>query len=444
MTRFWYTWAVVIYRSLVSLIGIPGNILILAVYWDKQALGSAQVFIQTLALSDLYVCLLFPLEIHFWLHEFDYKDLLLCKLLFTLASIGWYMSILITVTIALDRYLAVAKPVNGRWSRRKAQKISISCIFVAIFINMAVPFSSHINFREVKGVVNGTTCYKQDTGGSGIALLVTIPQYLSCLAAFIFIVILYVKLWIVVARQRKKIGIKEVKYDDDTSVVGDKMSQAGSTKTNVVEYSVTNVQYTANDTAVGGKGTEADTRLETSGKSTERDSTETDVTGTDDRLNGHNDNKLQKAEDNDVRISNSRPALEDTIATGGSREENNKVTKSGDQLHPTNSKQPRSLTFANKVRRRRGQSHKVVSRLTLMLLLATAIFFITWFVTLATFALTPLTRPFFGNNIAYVMIALLRLSGLINHSINPLLYSFLNPKFRADCRTLFKRLKSRL
>ncbi|PIK56273.1 putative muscarinic acetylcholine receptor M1-like [Apostichopus japonicus] len=355
MTRFWYTWAVVIYRGLVSLIGIPGNILILAVYWDKQALGSAQVFIQTLALSDLYG---------------------------GERSCEWY-------DLLQTRY-----------------------------------------------------------GGSGIALLVTIPQYLSCLAAFIFIVILYVKLWIVVARQRRKIGTKEVKYDDDTSVVGDKMSQAGSTKTNVVEYSVTNVQYTANDTAVGGKGTEADTRLETSGKSTERDSTETEVSGADDRLNGHNDSKLQKAEDSEVRIS-SRPALQDSIATGGSREENNKVTKSGDQLHPTNAKQPRSLTFANKVRPlhvkcRRGQSHKVVSRLTLMLLLATAIFFFTWFVTLATFALTPLTRPFFGNNIAYVMIALLRLSGLINHSINPLLYSFLNPKFRADCRTLFKRLKSRL
>ncbi|XP_071817197.1 uncharacterized protein [Apostichopus japonicus] len=434
MTRFLYTWVVVIYRSLVSLIGIPGNILILAVYWDKQALGSAQVFIQTLALSDLYVCLLLPLEIHFWLHEFDHNDLFLCKLFFTVGTIGLYVSTFVTVAIALDRYLAVAKPVNGRWSRKKAQKISLLCLFLAVFINLAVPFSSHLDPKQIEGIINGTSCYSTGLENPTVLdLLVLIPQYISTIGAFVFIGILYVKLWIVVTRQRKKIGIKEVKYDNDTSVVGENMSQTGFTKTSAVEYNTSAGQCTATNVAEKANNNETDRRLETRGKG--------------------KGNVLTKESSGTSMVSFDAKGTTIAVkASRGRKEEHCSEAKFNGQLDdPTDSMRGHVPSVTNKggpvvtskVKGRRGQ-HQVVSRLTLMLLLSTVIFFITWFTTLLTFGLSSLTRKFFGNNIAYVIVALLRLSGFINNAINPLVYSFMNPRFRADCRALYKRLKSRL
>ncbi|KAJ8040169.1 Type-1B angiotensin II receptor [Holothuria leucospilota] len=427
-TRFLYTWVVIIYRSIVTLTGIPGNLLIIAVYWNKNALGSAQVFIITLALCDLCSCLIIPLEIHYWLNELNYTNTLLCKLFFTWEVTGWFFSACLTATIAWDRYLAVFQPVKGRLTHSKAVKACVMCALVAILANTGIPFTSHVATNvTIAGtdIVNATRC-EQYSNDLVLFLLVCIPQYLCFIILFVITILLYTKLWIKMKKRHRPTGDSVLTAPCNQVAVTEPMPERkGDTEGRMTKYNG-NLENQINNPSSSGRAGEIPETIRK-------------------HLNPEGKHNM---------------ALICTSIPGAINEEGMSTTSSCRRVEASNPNDTDKREMKHKsvcltLNRSHGSRRRQVdpsdsdrsrpmSRLTQMLLLSTVVFVCAWSLSIFTYVLHPITKKLSRRSLAFTVIAVLRLTGLMNHSINPVVYSFMNPKFREECKLLFKRLRRRL
>lgn len=461
--RFLYHWVVVVYRSLVTIIGIPGNSLILYVYWNKSSLGSAQVFIQALAMTDLYVCLLFPFELHYWLYEFDYRSDALCRIFFTLLSIGFYVSSFVTVAISIDRYLAVCKPINGRWSRRKAKMVCLLCVAMSMVVNIALPFTAGLRIRnyEYSNLFNVTVCEQRESTFQGISLLSTLPQYLTFLLVFVILVSTYTRLWFTM-KKRAKVGGLNLQDRTRAKTVSQRGKMSVCDTVQETYYRPPGDSSEADDVASGNTSDVSHVKQENQCTSTTQMNLPCSASMKE-QVNGRTETAVSShrgmAQKSVIQCESidGRTTREGTNKVNASEKVNNGKPKKGYQwqnlgeelktnslLPPKNAKSTMANSVAEKPKNVVTSRHRKMSKLSQMLLLSTFVFLITWILTLVIFMMSSLTKTIPRTSVWYPLISVVRLSGLINNAINPLLYSFLNPRFRADCALLFKRLKSKV
>ncbi|XP_038070946.1 uncharacterized protein LOC119739893 [Patiria miniata] len=141
----------VIINCIALVLGAPGNILILHVYFGKPRKTSTHILIMGLALSDLMsLCFTFPLEIVSWSLEYEMEGgRAFCRLV----GFGYHYfaqcSVLITVAIAIDRYNAVCRPHQWKITTGRAQGVVASCLLLSAVTSVAVLFSYDIKTIEV-------------------------------------------------------------------------------------------------------------------------------------------------------------------------------------------------------------------------------------------------------------------------------------------------------
>ncbi|XP_038073114.1 uncharacterized protein LOC119741438 [Patiria miniata] len=128
-------------NSLVFFLGVPGNCLILRVYWTKIRKTSTHVLIMALAWADLYVCLLrIPMIISLILYHSaaDDRETFATVLNLTLCSecTGLITSLLITTIIAADRYDCICRPRRRFFTPRRAKVIVSATLLLSCAINI--------------------------------------------------------------------------------------------------------------------------------------------------------------------------------------------------------------------------------------------------------------------------------------------------------------------
>ncbi|XP_022102521.1 D(2) dopamine receptor-like [Acanthaster planci] len=126
----------VMYNVLIILIGVPGNSLILTVYWGKSHKCSTHILIMALAVADLIICLLRIWDVT-WncsvLAGADIPDLRLRFNCFDFTMVG--TSIWVTAVIALDRYDCVCRPSRRRMSDVRAKKAVVVGFAISTIVN---------------------------------------------------------------------------------------------------------------------------------------------------------------------------------------------------------------------------------------------------------------------------------------------------------------------
>ena len=131
---------VIIFRiscyTLILLLGVPGNSLILRVYWTKTLKTSTHVFIMTLAWADLAVCLIKLVNI-VWqgLLMMGHEIPVVIRLFgaFDATAIG--TSIMITAVIAVDRYDCVCRPHRRFFTHRRGKIAAWASFMFSVLIN---------------------------------------------------------------------------------------------------------------------------------------------------------------------------------------------------------------------------------------------------------------------------------------------------------------------
>lgn len=121
---------VIIYMSLLMLVGIFGNLMVLNVYHRKRLKCSSDYFILNLAFLDLLTCLIgVPVEIADLRDPYMFYAPAACKLLRTVESFSNMGSTLTLMAIAMDRYKRICK-LGERFSNQKAKRLCIGAILI--------------------------------------------------------------------------------------------------------------------------------------------------------------------------------------------------------------------------------------------------------------------------------------------------------------------------
>ncbi|XP_033646365.1 5-hydroxytryptamine receptor 2B-like [Asterias rubens] len=182
-----------VYHTLLLLLGVPGNCLILHVYWTKTLKTSTHVFIMALALADFFVCLLRirELAIHITI-LLDGEIPRIYTFLRSLETTAVGTSVMITAVIAADRYDCVCRPHRRFFTHRRGKIAAWAsfmfsvCVNVPAFVDVFVYFPSNI-----------------------LEMLVFVFQTIFFVTALVIIVLCYRKVYITI-RKHVKVSLVSV------------------------------------------------------------------------------------------------------------------------------------------------------------------------------------------------------------------------------------------
>ena len=130
-----YIYVSVLWGALIMLTGIPGNLLILCTYSKKKNRTSAHVFILALATCDTFACLVLPLSMYNWIHEFTFINDNLCKATLSTRFLRSFLELFLTGALAVDRYCAVTDPAK-RFNISQAATIVSVCTLLCAVISL--------------------------------------------------------------------------------------------------------------------------------------------------------------------------------------------------------------------------------------------------------------------------------------------------------------------
>ncbi|XP_072174476.1 uncharacterized protein [Diadema setosum] len=131
-----YTWCIVVLLIVVALVGIPGNVLVMLVYQRKAKRLSMNVYISGLAVVDLFVCFLSAYRLYFWIHESKFKSKALCQVFTWLGFSSEMITAFLTTAIAFDRYMSICKPHTGLITPVRALVSIVLCTVVSGLLSL--------------------------------------------------------------------------------------------------------------------------------------------------------------------------------------------------------------------------------------------------------------------------------------------------------------------
>ena len=178
-------------HTLVMILGVPGNSLILLVYKNKRQKTSTHIFIMTLAMADLSVCLMRVLDI---VYEYcrvigTTEYIKAINLLRPLEYTAVGTTIIITALIAADRYDSVCRPLRRFFGRRRAKIAALASLVTSLTVNIPALIEVII-----------------DSSGQLLIVLVLAFQLIAYLINVILIIVCY-RLVHITIRKHVKVGI---------------------------------------------------------------------------------------------------------------------------------------------------------------------------------------------------------------------------------------------
>ncbi len=374
----------VIVNIIILLVGVPGNCLIIRVYWAKTIKTSTHVLIMSLAWVDLIACVMSVVDIVpqcFQLARVEKPAVF--DLLLTLRKIIVSSSVLITGVIAADRYDCVCRPQSRFFTHRRSKIAAWASFVFAVTVNSP-----------------GIVAIYTDDPMIWILMLFAL-QIICLLTSIVTIVFCYTQVYKVI-KIHVRVGTRQVsgviptdsskRYDSTTSgIAKDKCPATSSDRVSFTRHSEVVKVNPITETSSQG-------------------------------------NQSEKVREQSTEES--PPSQNNTDAQEVTTSEKNPVAER---------EKPKHLTF-----RRTPSVHSVVlqRKTTKMLFITSSVFLISWFPYWIMIAVN--ISDLGGSNISpkvLVIVEELSLTLLINNAVNPFIYGIANRRFRKDCKVVLNNMK---
>ncbi|XP_062587590.1 cholecystokinin receptor type A-like [Saccostrea cucullata] len=126
--------AAIVYASVLLLVGVPGNCLVCYIYFRWKEKTSSQIFILSLAIVDLFNCLVtMPTELAMMTNPMDFDFNVICKLSRFFTYLCNTIAALIMIVIAVDRYQRICHPSKTNMTVRHAKTAVGVCFVISVF-----------------------------------------------------------------------------------------------------------------------------------------------------------------------------------------------------------------------------------------------------------------------------------------------------------------------
>ncbi|XP_038053907.1 alpha-2Db adrenergic receptor-like [Patiria miniata] len=383
--------AQLIVQSVIFLFGVPGNCLILRVYWTKTLKTSTHVFIMALAWADLAVCVLTVQNIYYTMaYMAGYEVPEFTFIISALQSIAISTSIMMTAVIAADRYDCICRP-QRRFFTHKRGKIAAGAAFV---------FSLVINIPafipQTPGSIN-----------QSFLLLRYAFQVICFVVALVMIALCYGKVYTTI-KKHTKVGVKNTTRDCSVSRLADECS------TRLQDSVFSNIEPRI--PAVASVSTFISnpcTSMAADGSRMAQSKVEPGLDESGKRWISHQQATLTKH----VLVSRD---TESRVVNG---------TNDTRQHHDNAGRAPPKADAAVLQR-----------KTTRMLFITSVVFLLTW---LPYWIRVTGTFASYSDPVFHMILDNLSVTLFVNNAVNPLIYGLANRRFRKDCKTVLSRIKLR-
>ena len=148
----------VIYTAVLMMVGTPGNIIVIYIYYFKWRRSTSGMFILCLAILDLVNCITtLPVEIYIMRYSVMLDIPLVCKLSRFMTYTMNSSSALILTGIAVDRFKRICKPYQHSFSVINSKYICIGSVLISVSITW--PAIVLYGTRRIHvGNIAGTSC----------------------------------------------------------------------------------------------------------------------------------------------------------------------------------------------------------------------------------------------------------------------------------------------
>ncbi|XP_052251182.1 cholecystokinin receptor type A-like isoform X1 [Dreissena polymorpha] len=181
---------------ILMLIGIVGNACVVVVYKLKFKRSSVRVYIISLALADMSVCLIgLPYHIIDLTHPVNYHSVLACKSLSYLIAACNLSSVFILLVAGLDRYFKVCRPLRRQIKDFGDRKACVIAICLAALLSVPYAFIYGHSTVQLDGVgynLTGSECFIDDTyTGSYVGIGYLGFNLLVFVSSVVYLIVIY-------------------------------------------------------------------------------------------------------------------------------------------------------------------------------------------------------------------------------------------------------------
>ncbi|XP_033626627.1 muscarinic acetylcholine receptor M1-like [Asterias rubens] len=384
----------VVINFILLLVGVPGNCLIIRVYWAKKVKTSTHVLIMSLAWVDLIACLMSVVDIvPQFLQLARVESPAVFTLLLTLRKMIVSSSVLITGVIAADRYLCVCRPQSRFFTHRRAKIAAWSSFVFAVIVNSP-------------GIV---ALYVDQKKSMIWIFMLIIFQIICFLTSVLTILFCYTQVYRVI-RKHVRGGNKKVSAvvnSTDSSNRRNESTTSGIAKDKCPATPSDRVSFTHHSDVVKIRQQQPPADFSSEGIQSE---------------------KVQER------------TAEECTASRNNTDTLQNTTLGRDLGTGTGRKKSKPSTF-----RRSPSTHSLVlqRKTTKMLFITSLVFLITWLPYWIMIAVIISSRTGGSDISPTVLVAVeeLSLTLLINNAVNPFIYGLANRRFRRDCRMVLNNMK---
>ncbi|XP_035697541.1 cholecystokinin receptor type A-like [Branchiostoma floridae] len=166
---------IIIILGVISVLGIAGNTIVLVVYKREKRVCS-NVFILTLALVDIAMCLIaIPLELNNFLQWTKEGSDWSCKFSVYFVQTSLVCSILTLAAVAMDRYFAICRPFRKTMTVKRAKLTALGIVVLGLVLDCPILF------------VYGVDKFVPDQNGHQFGTCKVLDQYANEVAVSIFL-----------------------------------------------------------------------------------------------------------------------------------------------------------------------------------------------------------------------------------------------------------------
>ena len=424
----------IIYAAILMFVGIPGNGVVLYVYFFKWRRSTSRMFILYLAVFDLICCMtILPMEIVTMRYSVMMDKPILCKIFRFSTYLMNGSSALVLLGIAIDRFRRICRPYQRTFSEKISKYICIG----AVVISISITWPSLILYGErdvLIGPITGHSCLIENKFDSSIfPIIFMVGMGIITFAIFTALTVLYYCVGMQIYKHRQ---FKKKRCTHVETVAADNSSAFSNHKVKAVEGNdnaatiANGMQSPSANCLEDGKKTEPDTKCESPTKQTHAKNGECnrqEEICVNDTVN--TEEKKQKVPIND----------HSQTEIGGSPMKRAKkprkrvkyvLVRSASTLNASG-----RTKCINCVTVRIGKS-------TFMLFLITLAYIISFLPFYTIVIIRQSTEGFVQqmSTAGYTAYHVFKRSYLLSSAVNPIIYSFCNPQFRGQCVDLFKRI----
>lgn len=180
-----------VYLSVLTILGVPGNILILFIYMVKfKKKATHRTFVVALAITDLLNCVFtIPFEIAQMTHEYTFYTEWLCKCGRTLNAIFTTSSALILVALSANRYRRICQPLGIQLTYHQALNCIVCISFLTLVLSWPESILTGLKLHDLENNLTGFDCSNHqhfgDTYYPMVHSIMMLFVYMSCMISLL-------------------------------------------------------------------------------------------------------------------------------------------------------------------------------------------------------------------------------------------------------------------